>query len=134
MSGDTELQRIARIIAISEANVLRFIDAELRAHFHHLKEFHLTPIEQATADTAQRVSNLAAEVASANTKVDKLIALALANGVPQADIDAITAIGAAADAATSQLQAEETKVDAALGANAPAPAPSAPSGASDVAA
>lgn len=115
MSGDTDLQRIARIIAISEANVLRFIDAELRSHFHHLKEFHLTPLEQATADTAQRVANLATEVQTATTKIDKLIALAQAAGVPQADIDAITAIGAAADAATTSLQAEEAKIDAADG-------------------
>lgn len=120
MSGDTELQRIARIIAISEANVLRFIDAELRAHFHHLKEFHLTPLEQATADTATKVANLATEVQSANTKVDKLIALALSSGASQADIDAITAIGTSADAATASLQAEESKVDAATGSDTPA--------------
>lgn len=111
MSGDTELQRIARMIAISEGNVLRFIENK----FHHLKEFHLTPLEQATADAATRVQNLATEVQNANTKIDKLIALASAAGVPQADIDAITAIGAAADAAASSLQAEEAKIDAANG-------------------
>lgn len=115
MSGDTELQRIARIIAISEANVLRFIAEQ----FRHLKEFHLTPLEQAIADADTRVQNLATEVQNANTKIDKLIALATAAGVPQADIDAITALGAKADAATASLQAEEAKIDAADG-DAPA--------------
>jgi hypothetical protein len=121
MSGDTDLQRIARIIAISEANVLRFIDVKL----HHLKELILS-LDSVTADTAQRVANLATEVASANAKVDKLIALASSLGATQAQLDAITAIGAAADAATSQLQAEETKVDAATGAT-PAAVPAASS-------
>ena len=118
MSGDTDLQRIARIIAISEANVLRFIDAK----FHHLKELILN-LDQATADAAQRVQNLATEVTSANAKIDKLLALAASLGATQAQLDAITAIGATADAATGQLQAEEVKVDAATGAAAPAPAP-----------
>lgn len=111
MSGDTDLQRIARIIAISEGNILRFIEAK----FQHLKEYHLTPLEQAIADAETRVQNLATEVQNANTKIDKLVALAAAAGVPQADLDAITAIGAKADAATSSLQAEEAKIDAADG-------------------
>lgn len=115
MSGDTELQRIARIIAISEGNILRFIEAK----FHHLKEHFLTPLEQAIADADTRVQNLATEVQNANTKIDKLIALAAAAGVPQADIDAITALGTKADAATASLQAEEAKIDAADG-DAPA--------------
>ena len=112
MSGDTDLQRIARIIAISEANVLRFIDAEFRSHFHHLKE-SLMSLDTAIADTAQRVHNLTTEVAAANAKVDKLIALASSLGATQAQLDAIAAIGQDADSATGQLQAEESKVDAA---------------------
>lgn len=115
MSGDTELQRIERMIAGSEGRILRFIHDQ----FHALKEFHLTPLEQAIADADTRVQNLATEVQSANTKIDKLIALATAAGVPQADIDAITAIGAKADAAISSLQAEEAKIDTADG-DAPA--------------
>lgn len=111
MSGDTELRRIERMIAGAEGRILRFIHDQ----FHILKECHLTPLEQATADTAQRVQNLANEVATANAKVDKLISLAQASGASQADIDAITAIGATADAATGQIQAEEAKVDAATG-------------------
>lgn len=108
---DTELQRIERMIAGSEGRILRFIHDQ----FHSLKEFHLTPLEQATADVATKVANLATEVQSANTKIDKLIALAQSAGVPQVDIDAITAIGGAADAATANLQAEEAKIDAANG-------------------
>jgi len=131
MTGNTDLRAIERIILLSEGNVLRFIADQ----FRHLKEHHLTPLEQATADTAQRVQNLATEVQSANVKIDKLIALSLANGVPQADIDAITAIGAAADAATGALQSEEAKIDAATGTSgAPAEAASGSSSASEAAA
>ena len=102
----------------------------------HLAEFLLqlersimTTIDQATAETAAKVSALATEVANANAKTDAALAAlaaSVASGQPvtQAQIDAITAIGTAATAATGVLQAEESKVDAALTpAPAPAPAP-----------
>ena len=125
MSGDTDLQRIARIIAISEANVLRFIEAKI----YHLKEFFMSALDDATAATAAKVAALSTEVANANAKTDAALAAlaaSVASGQPatQAQIDAITAIGTQADAATGSLQAEESKVDADL--NPPAPAPAAP--------
>lgn len=115
MSGDTDFQRIARMIAHSEGNLLRFLETK----FHHLKEAFMSALDDATAATAAKVAALSAEVANANAKTDAALAAlaaSVASGQPatQAQIDAITAIGTQADAATGALQAEESKVDADL--------------------
>lgn len=83
--------------------------------FHHL-EHRMTQLDDTIAATA-------AKVAALNTKVDAALAAlaaSVANQVPvtQAELDAITAIGAAADG-------ESAKVDAAL---APAAPPAGPAG------
>ena len=96
MSGDTDLQRIARMIAISEANVLRFIEFK----FNHLKEAFMPDLTKLSAS----VDALTAQ-ATVNTKaIADLVALAQANGADQAAIDAITA---KVDAATTQLQTDD---------------------------
>lgn len=115
MSGDTDLQRFARIIASSEGRILRFIHDSI----HHAKEELMSALDDATAATAAKVAALSTEVANANAKTDAALAAlaaSVASGQPatQAQIDAITAIGTQADAATGALQAEESKVDADL--------------------
>ncbi len=131
---------------MNEFDLLKRFDTLLTAHegrllahvhtiVHHAKELIMSAIDDATAATAAKVAALSTEVANANAKTDAALAAlaaSVASGQPvtQAQIDAINAIGAAADAATGQLQAEETKVDTALAPPpAPTPAPSPADGA-----
>jgi len=104
-----------RTIIEARDKLARHIDHQ----FCHLKEFIMTALQDATAATAAKVDALVAEVATANGKIDALIALAQNAGVSQADIDAITKVGASADAGLTSLQTEEAKVDAAIGAGTP---------------
>lgn len=69
------------------------------------------------------VAAIQAQLAISNSKEDQLIALALANGASQDDVDAITKATTDINAVTAGMAAEAIKVDAAL---TPAPIPAAP--------
>jgi methylaspartate ammonia-lyase len=98
-----------RIQRLSPVNVVEAILFEVLSFIHCFESRIMSALDDA-------VAALTAEVAAANGKIDQLIALAQAAGVPQASIDAITA-------ATASLKAEEAKVDAVLTPPAPTPAP-----------
>lgn len=106
---DTELQRIERMILLSQGIVLRSI--------HLLKEEFMSALDDATASTAAKVATLSAKVDAALAAL--AASVASQTPVTQAELDAITAIGAVADA-------EGAKVDAALAPAGTDPAPADP--------
>lgn len=127
------LKRFDTLLEHREGRLL----AHIHTIIHYAKDQIMSLIDDATAATAAKVFALAAEVTKANAKTDAALAAlaaSVASGAPvtQAQLDAINAIGTEADAATSALQVEESKVDAATGTTAEPPI--AASGAPDAAA
>jgi DNA-binding SARP family transcriptional activator len=116
MSGDTDLRRIERMIALDGQLTRRFIEAKL----NQLKESLMTDLSKLSAS----VDALTAQAAVNTKAIADLVALAQAAGADQSAIDAIQA---KVDAATSQLATDDAK-DPDAAPPAPAPAPAADSG------
>lgn len=121
---DLDAETIARLLEDCREGRVELVLLEILKSLHR-NERIMNELELATAAAAASITALRAEVSNLNAKVDALIVLAQNAGVPQADIDAVKALGAAADAGTADVQAEEAKVDAALNPPAPPPAPDA---------
>lgn len=110
-----DLQQFERIMGVQSARVMRFVFESIQSSQENI----LSTIDEITAAVAAQVVALTNEVANANAKTDaalSALAASIASNAPvtQAQLDAITAIGTDAVAATAALKAEEEKVNSDL--------------------
>lgn len=83
----------------------------------------MSALTDAIVGLTAAVTTLQAEVATQNTEIAAIVQLALNAGVPQAQIDAITAATGNITAAVTTMQGEDTSMQGALNPPPPPPAP-----------